>query len=388
MAVTRKLRMGMVGGGSGAFIGAVHRRSATLDGDVELVAGAFSSDRHKGLASGRSMFVPDERNYAGWEEMAEREAALPPDERIDFVSIVTPNALHYPIARKFCEAGINVVCEKPMTLNATEAIQLGEVVRKSGVIFALAHTYTGYPMVKQAREFARSGVLGRIGRVTVNYSHGNMLGVTGAALAARWRTDPALSGISNSVADIGTHCENLIRYVTGLSIDRLCADLHRAPGNVLDNEAAILIDFLGGAKGVIQTSQLCAGDQNNLTLRVHGDKASLEWVQVSPEQLWLRPQGEPSRLYRRGDKGLCSAAQKATRLPPGHPEGFIEALANVYANVCDAIRARLAGEPEDVERDYPGISDGEIGMKFVETVVAADAGTAKWVIFPTSADPS
>lgn len=379
---SRKLRMGMVGGGGVSLIGATHRRAALLDGGVELVAGAFAPDRDEGLASGRAMFVPDHRNYADWAEMAEREAALPARERIDFVSIVTPNALHFPVALEFCRRGFHVMCEKPMTLDAIEAQALGEAVRKSGVVFALMHGYSGYPMVKQARECVRSGALGKVHRVTVNYSHGNMLALSPQEIAGRWRTDPASSGRSNAVADIGTHGFHLISYVTGLSLARLCADLHRAPGHVLENEATILAEFDNGAKGVIQVSQLCAGDQNNLWIRVHGDEGALEWQQTAPEQLWLRRQGEPVKLLRKGDPGLCQAAKQASRLPAGHPEGFIEAFANIYASFFGTVRAGLdARPPTEFELDFPGIRDGEIGMAFVEAVLDSDAATTKWSAF-------
>lgn len=375
----RRLRMGMVGGGSGAFIGAVHRRAAMLDGDVELVAGAFSSDREKGLASGRSMFVADKRNYRSWQEMADAEAALPDDQRIDFVAIVTPNELHFPVASRFCEIGVNVFCEKPLTLNLAEAVELERIARASGVIFGVAYTYTGYPMIKHARALVNDGALGEIGRVAASFTHGNMLGLTGPALAARWRADPVRSGLSNSVADIGTHCEHLIRYVTGLETRRLCAVLHRAPGQMLDNEATIILDFEGGARGLIQTSQLIAGDRGNLKLTVHGDLASLEWAHGAPEELWLLPHNGVARLYRKGDADLAVAAKEAARLPPGHPEGFIEAFANVYSSYCGAVRARQENRPATVrERDFPGLSDGRIGMAFVETVVSADASDEKW----------
>jgi predicted dehydrogenase len=383
MATKRKLRYGMVGGGQNAFIGAVHRMAANLDGQIELVAGAFSSDPKNSAATGEQLFLNPKRVYASYAEMAKAEAALPADERIDFVSIVTPNFLHAPVATTFLEAGFHVVCDKPMTLTLKEAKALRETVRKSGKVFALTHNYTGYPMVKEARELVRSGKLGKILKVVAEYPQGWLLDkieATGQKQAA-WRADPKKAGASCCVGDIGTHAENLGRYITGLKIDELCAEFTTfIPGRKLEDDANMLIRYEGGAKGVLHCSQISCGEENNLNIRVYGTKGSLAWHQEHPNELKFIPKDEPAKILRRGNNYISAAAKKFTRLPSGHPEAFIEAFANIYLEAVAAIRASLAGQRGKF--DFPTVDDGVEGMAFIETAVKSAASKAKWTKFP------
>ena len=346
--MARKLRMGMVGGGKDAFIGAVHRFAANLDGRIELVAGAFSSNPQKSHESGALLLLDPNRVYDSYEAMAKAEAALPADQRIDFVSIVTPNFAHYPAAKTFLEAGFNVICDKPMTLNLEEALKLREVVRKSGKVFALTHNYTGYPMVKEAREMVRAGELGKILKIVAEYPQGWLLNPIDqeGQKQASWRTDPERAGASGCIGDIGTHAENLARYISGLEIDELCADFTSfVEGRRLEDDGNMLVRYKGGARGVLYASQISAGEENNLTIRVYGTKASLEWHQEHPNELIVKFQDAPRKTYRRGNSYLSDAAKRFTRLPFGHPEAFIEAFANIYLEASRAIEAEVTGQP-------------------------------------------
>jgi predicted dehydrogenase len=372
MSLGRKLRFGMVGGGPGAFIGAVHRRAATLDGLAELVAGAFSSDPEKSRSQARDLHLDPRRVYDGYEQMAERETALPAEQRIDFVSIVTPNHLHFRVAKAFIERGIHVICDKPMTTTLADAEALCRLVREHDVVFALTHNYSGYPLVKQARALVRAGELGTVRKVVAEYSQGwlsTLLEATGQK-QADWRTDPARAG-AGAIGDIGSHAEHLARYVTGLEIERLYADVSTfVPGRRIDDDANMLVHYRGGAKGVLFCSQISLGEENRLSLRVYGTEGALEWRQEEPNFLVVRRAGGPTEVYKPGHAFLTPAAQRATRLPPGHPEAFIEAFANVYANAMRTIAARLAGEPAgELDADFPTAADGLAGVRFIHAAV-------------------
>ena len=384
MPLSRKLRFGMVGGGPGAFIGSVHRRAATLDGLAELVAGSFSSDAAKSRAQGRELHLHPERVYDSFEAMAEREAALPAGERIDFVSIVTPNHVHFPAAKAFIERGIHVICDKPMTTTVGDAEKLVALVRKHDVVFALTHNYSGYPLVKHARELVRSGAIGTVRKVVAEYSQGwlsQLLEATGQK-QADWRTDPTRAG-AGAIGDIGSHAEHLARYVTGLEIDRLYADVTTfVEGRRIDDDANMLIQYRGGAKGVLFCSQISVGEENRLSLRVYGTDAGLEWRQEEPNFLTVRRANGPAEVYKPGHPYLARAAQHATRLPSGHPEAFFEAFANVYANAMRTISARLAGDkPDQLDLDFPTVDDGLAGVRFI--LAAVESGRRReWVDLP------
>jgi predicted dehydrogenase len=380
----RKLRAGMVGGGIGAFIGPVHRSAATMDGLAEYVAGAFSSDPHKSRKSGEALFLAPDRIYASYREMAEREAKRPAGQRLDYVSIVTPNVMHFDIAKTFLEAGFNVVCDKPMTYSLEQAVELRKIVRRTKKVFALTHNYTGYPMVKQARQMVREGALGHLNKVVVEYPQGwlsSLLDGEAAALAV-WRMDPKVAGAAGCMGDIGTHAENLARYVTGLEIEELCADLTGfIPGNKLDDDGSVLIRYKGGARGILYASQISAGEENGINIRVYGNKAGLFWNQENPNYVWIRSREGTETRYSRGNANLGDAAKGSSRLPTGHPEGFFEAFANVYREAFGAIAAEVSGEPLP-QCDFPTVDDGVIGMAFIETVVASAKSSAKWTKFP------
>ena len=379
----------MAGGGPGAFIGDVHRRAALLDGGVELVAGAFSSDARRSREKGRELLLDPARVYGSLDEMIERERRLPVGERVDFVSVVTPNHLHFPMAAALLEAGVHVVCDKPMTFDAAEARRLQGVVERSGLVFAVTHNYTGYPMVKLARDLVRGGELGRLRKVVVEYPQGWLatpLERTGVK-QAEWRTDPARSGAAGCIGDLGTHAENLAEYVTGRRITELAADLTTfVDGRRLDDDGAVLVRFEGGARGVLFASQVSVGEENGLALRVYGARRGLRWRQETPNTLQVTALDGPEETWSRGHAhvaGKSPAAARATRLPAGHPEGFCEAFANVYANVCDTIRARIRGvEPDPLALDFPTVDDGLRGMLFVEAVVASAASDEKWTRVP------
>ena len=383
MPLNRKLRFGMIGGGPGAFIGAVHRRAATMDGLATLVAGAFSSDREKSRAQGRELYLDADRVYESYQAMAEREAARPAGERIDFVSIVTPNHLHFPVARAFIERGIHVICDKPMTTTIADAEALVRLVHEHDVVFALTHNYSGYPLVKQARALVRAGELGQIRKIVAEYSQGwlsTRVEATGQK-QADWRTDPSRAG-AGALGDIGSHAEHLSRYVTGLEIEELCADVSTfVEGRRIDDDANLLVRYKGGAKGVLFCSQISLGEENRLSLRVYGTDASLEWHQQEPNVLIVRRADGPMQVYKPGHPFLDAAARHATRLPSGHPEAFFEAFANVYANAMRTIAARLAGEaPDPLDLDFPTVQDGLAGVRFILGAVASGDG-AEWFDF-------
>lgn len=381
-AAGRKIRMGMVGGGRGAFIGAVHRMAAALDGQIELVCGAFSSDPQRSRDSGADLFLPTERCYGSFDEMMEREAALPPGERMDFVSIVTPNHVHFPAAKAALGRGFHVVSDKPATFDFAEAKALGEIVARTGLLYALTHNYTGYPLVKEARDIVRAGRLGGVRKVVVEYPQGwlaTRLEETGQK-QADWRTDPARSGAAGCLGDIGTHAENLAEYITGLRIHELAADLTAfVEGRRLDDDANILLRFEGGAKGVLHASQVSVGEENNLNIRVYGEKGGLEWRQQEPNTLLLKWPDRPIEVLRTGMGYLGAAAAANTRIPAGHPEGYLEGFANIYRNFAGHLRAVLDGtEPPAVCLDYPKIADGIRGMAFIEAAVDSSKHNARW----------
>lgn len=378
----RQLRMGMVGGGQGAFIGAVHRMAARLDGEIELVAGALSSTPEKARASGQALGLADTRNYGTWQEMLDGELALPPGERIDFVSVVTPNHMHYPVAKAFAEAGIHVISDKPLVHTSEQARDLMETAWRSGIVFAVTYNYTGYPMVREARHLVQSGALGEIRKVIVEYNQGWLATrlEEGGNKQADWRTDPTRSGIAGAVGDIGSHAENLAATVTGLELDALCADLTTfVPGRALDDDGNMLLRFTNGARGLLWCSQIEVGAENDLRLRVFGTRGSLSWRQEEPNALEVQTLDGPLQVLRRGNAYLSPAAQAATRLPSGHPEAFIEAFANIYRGAAEAIRARLEHrEPDPLIADFPTLEDGARGVHFIEKAVESAHSEQKW----------
>lgn len=382
----RKLRMGMVGGGIGAFIGAVHRMAANLDGEIELVCGAFSSDPQKSKASGEALYLAPERVYGSFEEMITKEKQLPESVRMDFVSIVTPNHMHFGPAKLALENGFHVVCDKPMTLNLEEAKELEKIVKKTGHIFALTHTYTGYPMVKEARAMVKAGKLGKIRKVVVEYPQGwlaTQLESSGQK-QADWRTDPKRAGISCCMGDIGTHAENLAEYITDLHVTEMCAELSTfVQGRLLDDDGNVLIRFENGAKGVLYASQISVGEENNLRIRVYGEKGGLEWFQAEPNTLYAKWLDRPVELIRAGGNFpfLSKQALANTRTPAGHPEGYLEAFANIYKNFAAAVRAKARGEQPDPNLDFPSVEEGVRGMAFIESVVESSNSTNKWTKF-------
>ena len=388
MKLDRKLNMGMVGGGPGAFIGDVHRKASRLDGGIELVAGAFDINPRKSKQMGRELGLNSRRVYRNYEEMIERELKLPDGERIDFVSITVPNNWHFPIARDFLNAGFHVMCEKPMTMDVKEAKALQKIVKKSRKVFGLMHNYTGYPMVKLARDLARQGELGKIRKIVVQYPQGwlsTALEKTGQMQAA-WRTDPKQSGGAGCMGDIGTHAENLSEYITGLKITHICADLTTfVKGRRLDDDGNCLLRFNNGARGVLHASQVSIGEENNLAIWVYGEEKGLEWHQEHPNDLYVKVPDGPMQIWRRGNDYVGArspAAGRATRLPSGHPEAFFEAFANNYCNFSDTVRARMTRtKPDPLMLDFPNVNDGVRGMCFIETVLASTKSKQKWTAF-------
>ena len=376
----RRLRYAMVGGGRGAFIGAVHRKAMALDGQIDLVAGALSSTPERALASGRELGLDAARNHGDWEALLADELRRDPADRIDFVSIVAPNHVHYPVARAFVEAGFHVVSDKPLVHTSAQAADLVAAVARHGKVFGVTYNYTGYPLIRQAREMVRSGALGTIRKVVVEYNQGWLATHLEGNKQAGWRADPGQGGIGGAIGDIGSHAENLVAAVTGLEVDSLCADLTAfVPGRVLDDDANVLLRYLGGARGVLVASQVVTGIENGLRLRVSGTKGTLEWLQEDPNQLLFSPHDAPRQVLTRSAPWLCEAARRACRLPPGHPEGFIEAFANVYLGVAAAIRAHDAGQAADpLEADHPDVEDGARGVRFIEAVVASAGSERKW----------
>jgi predicted dehydrogenase len=382
--MSRKIRYGMVGGGRGAFIGGVHRIAAAMDQQIELVCGAFSSDPKRSKASGRDLFLPTSRCYGSFEEMIRTEATLDEDQRMDFVSIVTPNHMHFPPARLALDKGFHVLSDKPATFNLAQAKKLAEKVKKSGLLYGLTHNYTGYPLVKEARDMVRKGKLGRIRKVVVEYPQGwlaTRLEATGMK-QADWRTDPKRSGAAGCIGDIGTHAENLAEYITGLRIEQLAADLTTfVKGRKLDDDGNVLLRFKGGAKGVLHSSQISVGEENNLNIRVYGELGGIEWHQKEPNTMLVKWIDQPMQVYRTANGYLSAAAQGAGRTPPAHPEGYLEAFANVYKNFANHVRARLERRKlakTDAALDYPKIEDGVRGMAFIEAVVRSSKKNAAW----------
>ena len=374
----------MIGGGRGAFIGAVHRIAANIDGQIELVAGAFSSDAEKSKASGADFFLAPDRVYSSYAELVAREAALPADKRIDFVSIVTPNHVHFPAAKAALEGGFHVLSDKPATFDLAEAKELAAIVKKTGLLYGLTHNYTGYPLVKEARHLVHSGKLGKIRKVVVEYPQGwlaTRIEASGQKQAA-WRTDPKRSGAAGCIGDIGTHAENLAEYITGLKISELAADITAfVKGRKLDDDGNVLLRFKGGAKGVLHASQISVGEENNLSIRVYGELGGLEWHQREPNTMLVKWPDQPMQVYRTANGYLSDAAKAAGRTPPAHPEGYLEAFANIYKNFATAIRARQAGtklKKDDLANDYPKIEDGVRGMAFIEAVVKSSKANAAW----------
>ena len=379
----RKLRMGMVGGGRGAFIGGVHRMAAALDGKIELVAGAFSSNPEKSKMSGEDLMLDPSRVYSSYQDMAQAEAALPADQRIDFVSIVARNDLHFDVAKMFLDAGINVICEKPLAFSLEQGKQLAEVVKASGKVFALTHNYTGYPMVKEAKAFVAAGKLGRILKVVAEYPQGYASSAfhdTDEGAISNWRMDPSVSGISNCIGDIGSHAENLVQYITGLEIEEVAAELTTfIPGRKLDDDGNMLVRYKGGAKGILYASQISAGDENNLNVRIYGTDASLEWYQEHPNELTMKFADAPRQIHRRGNSYNGTECAANTRLPFGHPEAFIEAFANVYLAAAEAIADEVNGKfPRSSGYDFPTVDDGVTGMAFIEAAVKSSQNNSAW----------
>ena len=378
----RKLRMGMIGGGGG-FIGKVHRMGAELDGEAVVTAGVFSSDPKKSKKFGEDFNLDPTRVYGTYKEMIEKEKDLPADKRLDFVSIVVPNSSHFEIAKALLNAGFNVVCDKPMTCTLKDAKELAAIVKKTKKYFMLTHNYTGYPMVKEARDIVKQGKLGKINKVVVEYPQGWMSALLHNydKSIAMWRMDPKIAGGSCCMGDLGTHAENLVRYITGLEIDCVCADLTSfIPINKLEDDGGVLIRYKGGARGVLYASQISTAEENPLRVRIYGEKLSIEWVQENPNYLYVgNPEGTITR-YSRGNGNLSAAAMGASRLPYGHPEGFIEAFANVYRAAFIAIRAEVAGK-KIPEVDAPTVQDGVHGVAFIETLLASAKSETKWTKF-------
>ncbi len=373
----------MVGGGRGAFIGGVHRMAAALDGQIELVCGAFSSDPEKSKLSGQDLFLDPSRVYGSYAEMIEKEKQLPKDKRMDFISIVTPNHVHYGPAKMALENGFHVVCDKPLCFDLEQAEDLVRIVEKSGLIFALTHNYTGYPMVKQAKRMIKDGRLGKIRKVVVEYPQGwlsTFVEGTDQKQAA-WRTDPKRSGIAGAMGDIGTHAENLAEYITGLKIAELCADISTiVEGRQLDDDGNVLLRFENGARGILFASQISAGEENSLAIRIYGEKAGLEWHQMYPNSLIVKYQDRPKEIYRTGVGDLSAEAQAHTRIPAGHPEGYLEAFANIYRNFAKCVQARLANQkPDPLYEDFPSVQDGLRGMQFIYKVIESGNSKSKWV---------
>ena len=382
----RILKMGQVGGGIGAFIGEVHRKAARMDGGIVLTAGAFDVVPENSLKQGKILGVNPKRVYSTYQEMIAGELALPADERIDFVSVCTPNHTHFPIAKAFLEAGFNVMCEKPMTLTVEEAEELDALVKQSGKIFGLMHNYTAYPMVKLAKDMVKQGDLGKIRKVVVQYPQGwlyQLIEKTGQ-MQASWRTNPKTSGAAGCMGDIGTHAANLAEYITGLKITEVLADLTTfVKGRRLDDDGNVLLHFAKGAKGLLHASQISVGEENNIAIWIYGEAKGLEWHQENPNYLHVLSQTAPEQIWKRGNGYVAEkskAAGRCTRIPSGHPEAFLEAFANNYCNFADTIRAKMdkrKATPEEL--DFPGVEAGVRGMKFIKAVVTSSKKGNVWI---------
>ncbi|PWT78884.1 MAG: oxidoreductase [Bacteroidetes bacterium] len=386
--MNRKLRMGMVGGGKDAFIGAIHRIAANMDGLIELVAGALSINADIARDSGKALFLPEERTYLTYDEMLEKESKQPKDKRMDFVTIVTPNFAHFAPAMLALDKGFNVVIEKPITFTIDEAKQLKKKVEETGLVLCLTHTYSGYPMVKQAKHMVQSGALGKVRKIWVEYPQGWLSKLTereGNAQAA-WRTDPKKSGKSGCMGDIGTHAAHLAEYITGLRITHLCADLNvMVQGRALDDDGNVLLKFDNGAAGVLMASQVAAGEENALKIRIYGEKGGIEWAQQEPNTLLVKWLDQPTQIFRAGvgyKEPLSGFATHNFRTPGGHPEGYLEAFGNIYRNFALTLSARIDGkEPSKEMLDFPKVDEGIRGMAFINNVVKSAASNEKWTAF-------
>lgn len=383
--VTRKLRMGMIGGGPGAFIGAVHRIAASIDGEIQLVCGSFSSDPEKSKQAGESLGLTPNRIYGSYKEMIRRESELPANERMDFVSIVTPNHVHFEPARLALENGFHVVLDKPMTFDLEEAKKLQDIVERTQLSFCLTHTYTGYPMIKEARQQVLSGKFGKIRKVYVEYPQGwlsNFLEGSDQKQAS-WRTDPAKSGMAGAMGDIGTHAFNLAEYVSGLQTTSICADINIVvEGRKLDDDGAVLLKYNNGASGVLFATQVAAGEENNVRVRVYGEKGGIEWKQEDANTLLVKWLDKPVEVWRAGTGYLSGHATQNCRTPAGHPEGYLEAFANHYRNFARTVKARISGEEPRTEwLDFPGVTDGVRGMAFITNVIRSGKSNDKWISF-------
>ncbi|MET3875757.1 MULTISPECIES: Gfo/Idh/MocA family protein [Chitinophaga] len=385
--MTRKLRMGMIGGGKDAFIGAIHRIAANMDGLIELVAGALSINNDIAVESGKMLFLDPERTYLDFKTMLENEAKMPAEKRLDFVTIVTPNFAHFEPAMMALDLGFNVVIEKPITFSLDEAKQLKAKVEATGLTLLLTHTYTGYPMVKQARQMVKDGALGKIRKVWVEYPQGwlSKLSEREGNAQAAWRTDPKKSGKSGCMGDIGTHAANLAEYISGAKIEKLCADLNiLVPGRALDDDGAVLLRFDNGAAGVLMASQVAAGEENALKIRVYGEKGGLEWAQHEPNTLLVKWLDKPTEIYRAGGGYTFQSSYMThnTRTPGGHPEGYLEAFGNLYRNFAQTLSAKIDGvQPSPESLDFPGTEEGVRGMAFIDNVVRSSQSDAKWTNF-------
>lgn len=381
--MSKKIKLGMVGGGLDAFIGEVHRKSAALDGHFDLVAGAFSSSSEKSKKTGESLGLNPNRVYGSYKKMMERESDLPPDERIEAVSIVTPNHVHFDPANLAMEHGFHVIIDKPLAFSLDEAKELKKIVDDTGLILALTHTYAGYPMIKEARHIFQSGKLGAVRKIYVEYPQGwlaTALELEGNKQAS-WRTDPEKSGEGGAVGDIGTHAANLAEYVSGLKITKLCADVNIVVENrLLDDDSAALLKFDNGSSGVLMATQIATGEENDLKLRVYGEKGGLEWSHTDPNTLLYKPHDEPVQILRAGTGYLSEAAQKNTRLPAGHPEGYLEAFANIYNAFYDAVCDHQSGSLKPLkDYDFPDVEDGVRGMAFVSAMIESGKSEQKWI---------
>jgi len=379
----RRMRIGMVGGGKDAFIGGVHRIALRLDGNYELVAGSFSSNFDNSKETGKDLGLAEDRIYETYQEMAEKESAR--SDGIHVVAIVTPNHLHVPIAKIFAEKGMHIICDKPLALSTKEAIELKNIVENKKIIFALTHNYTGYPMVRHARSLIQKGDLGSIRVVQAEYPQDWLTtkAEDSGLKQAEWRTDPKRSGDGGCIGDIGTHAFNLIRFITGLEVDELSADIHTfVKGRLLDDNAQIMLRFKGGAKGAIWSSQVAVGNENNLKIRVFGENGGLEWRQEDPNYLYYTKFGHPTQKITRGSGSASEEANNVTRIPPGHPEGYLEGFANIYSDVYKRLFAQTNQQNYDQSNDcYPTIYDGVEGMRFIETVLESNNNNSKWVEF-------
>jgi predicted dehydrogenase len=377
---SRRFRLGMVGGGQGAFIGAVHRIAARLDDRYQLVAGALSSDPDRALASAEDLGIGAERSYTSFEAMAKSEPQR--EDGIDVVSVVTPNHVHFAAARAFLEAGIHVICDKPLATNLTDARMLSDLAREKNLLFAVTYNYSGYPMIRQARDLAASGALGELRVVQVEYPQDwlTTAAETTGLKQAEWRTDPERAGSGGCIGDIGTHAYHLVSYVTGLRLEAICAELSTfVDGRQLDDNVHIMLRFAGGARGLLWASQVAPGNENGLRLRVYGSTGGIEWQQENPNKLWHTPFAQPTRLITRSGSGAGDSANRLSRIPPGHPEGYLEGFANIYAEVADALQSRIHGTPLDAAVDFPTVDDGVRGVEFIEAAVESSRAGAKWV---------